>query len=734
MDKAEKGPMTTDNCEHIQKVAQYLNGTLATPDAVEFETHIGNCEACTQELSRTLDSGAEPEWLRLLKSQAIALPPASIEKSADATARYSKVRIAGTGGMSVVWEGWDRATQQTVAMKFLNARYSSVPGLQRLIQEATALKRLTHTNIVNVHALIANASEPVLVMEFVEGMTLSKWQQGQPIAPADASEILLAIAAALDHAHSNGVIHRDLKPSNILLQSATPRVLPRGDGNKLLVKLSDFGLAKISGDCSLTATGEKPGTPGYMAPEQLSADDQSSHSSDIYSAGVLLYELLTGRPPFIASDPGVVLLLIQAADPTPPRMLLPMIPVDIETICLKCMCREPEGRYGTAAELSRDLQSFLDGRPISARPPGMLEKFRKWARRNRTLATLLITTLAGLTATCALSLIALNGHINARRLADEAKLSADRATQKEKDLRERAELAEVNARQKAELESVLRGRHQDVLLKVMALADNNLKTAAQNKQPQLPITGNSLLNPDFLATEVLRDYVLFLTDSSKPLDWNDLELTIRYLTFKSLAGSFTDIDAVLASVDEALSIFEDHPRDPLLFVDFVRVRQNFFTFDMTQSEVLQENFLQWMRIADQFLDQARGQSSDINRAKSLLAARDKALVEARAMAMVMKQIPAVTPVVFSDALQRLMRAHQQPLPHDLPTSLVAMVDRLHVLCDNAATFLKLSDTAKSLDSLQSAREYLEHCRNHIPAAIVLQFEKEIQSIAEESGN
>ncbi|MGV2335240.1 MAG UNVERIFIED_CONTAM: hypothetical protein LVR18_14380 [Planctomycetaceae bacterium] len=277
------------------------------------------------------------------------------------------------------------------------------------------------------------------------------------------------------------------------------------------------------------------------------------------------------------------------------------------------------------------------------------------------------------------------------------------------------------------------GRHQDVLLKVMALADNNLQTAAQSRQPQTLSAGSDLLNPDYLATQVLRDYVLFLTDSSKPLDWNDLELTIRYLTFKSLAGSFTDIDAVLASVDEALSIFEDQPHDPLLFVDFVRVRQNFFTFDMTQSEVLQENFLQWMRIADQFLDQARGQSSDINRAKSLLAARDKALVEARAMAMVMKQIPAVTPVVVSDALQRLMRAHQQPLPHDQPTSLIAMVARLNVLCDSAAASLRLSDTSKSLDSLKSARAYLEQCRNLIPTAVVLQFEKEIQSIADQAG-
>jgi len=726
--------MTTDDCEHIQKVAQYLNGTLATPEAVEFETHIGSCAVCAQELSRTLDSGAEPDWLRLLKSQAIALPPASIEKSADPTARYSKVRIAGTGGMSVVWEGWDRATQQTVAMKFLNTRYSSVPGLQRLIQEAAALKRLTHANIVNVHALIANASEPVLVMEFVEGMTLSKWQQGQPIAPADAAEILLAIAAALDHAHSNGVIHRDLKPSNILLQSATPRVLPRGDGNNLLLKLSDFGLAKISGDCSLTSTGEKPGTPGYMAPEQLSADDQCSASSDIYSAGVLLYELLTGRPPFIASDPGMVLLLLKTTDPTPPRLLLPTIPVDIETICLKCMCREPEGRYQTAAALSRDLQCFFDGRPISAKPPGLLEEFRKWARRNRTLATLLITTLAGLTTTCVLSLVALNGHIAARKFADEAKVRADRAAKQEKDLRERAELAEITSRQKAELEASLRTRHQDVLLKVMAMADSNLRTSSQNRQSEASNNGTGLLNPEYLATEVLRDYVLFLTDSSKPLDWNDLELTIRYLTFKNLAGSFTDLDAVLACVDEALEILEDDPRDPLLFVDFVRVRQIFFTFDMTQAEVLQDSFLQWMRLAGQFLDQARGPSTDINRAKSLLAARDKALVEARNTALVMKQIPAVTPQIAADALQQLIRAHQQPLPHNLPTSIIAMVARLNVLCDSAAASLRLGDTSKSLNSLKAAREYLEQCRRLIPTMTVQQFEKEIQSNAEQAGN
>lgn len=723
--------MTAGNCEHTRNVADYLNGALCSADAAEFERHLNTCGPCSLKLSQTLESPDEPDWLRLLKETAIKPPAESHENRADVEGRYAKIRIAGSGGMSVVWEGWDRTAQQPVALKYLHARNSSVPGLQRLLQEATALRRLEHPHIVSVHELIASVSEPVLVMEYVEGMTLSRWQQGQPVSPEDATEITLVLATALQHAHERGVIHRDLKPSNILLQTQTPRTLPRDPRGTPLVKLSDFGLAKISGDRSLTITGEKPGTPAYMAPELVCDGGECSVSSDIYAAGVLLYELLTGRPPFIASDPGIVLLLIRASDPTPPRLLLPVLPADLETICLKCLSRQPEDRYGSASELVNDLQAFQCGRSISARPPGSLVKFRKWANQNRTLAALLISTILGLTATCMLSLVALNRHIASRKLAEQANALAELTATKERDLRERAEQAETTAKERAELEAALRARHQDVLLKVIALADDNLRAAAQSTPPRMPAGTNNrpgLLNADYIATEVLRDYVVFLTDSSRPLDWNDLELTIRYLAFKNFAGSFEDVNGALAHADEALAIFENNPRDPLQFVDFVRTRQLFFSFDLPQSEMLQETFLTWMRIAGQFLQQAHRLPADDRRAVALLAARDKALVEAHDTATTMEQIPTVAPTSVITALDQFSRALRQPLPHATRASTTALVLQVTAYCDLAAVLGKTGNQDAVKKSLESAREFLDQQRHHIPPGAVLKLEQRINSL------
>lgn len=740
--------MTAGNCDHTRKVSDYLSGALSSAEAVEFEGHLNTCGTCTLSLSQTLESPDEPDWLRLLRASAISPPAESVESRVDRDNRYVRVRMAGSGGMSVVWEGWDRTAQRPVALKYLHARNSSVPGLQRLLQEATALRRLEHPHIVGVYELVASAPEPVLVMEYVEGMTLSRWQQGQPVSPRDATEITLVMATALQHAHERGVIHRDLKPSNILLQTQSPRMLPRDDRGTPLVKLSDFGLAKISGDRSLTITGEKPGTPAYMAPEQVCDGGRSSVASDIYAAGVLLYELLTGRPPFIASDAGVVLLLIQASDPTPPRLLLPVLSAELETICLKCLSRQPEDRYGTASELAHDLQAFLCGRPISARPPGPLVIFRKWARRNRMLAALLISTIVGLSATCLLSLVALNRHIASRDLAEQANVLAELTAKKERELRERAEQAETNASERAELEAALRARHQDVLLKVIALADSSLRTAAQNTPARIaspganPAVGTAagtnsspgLLNADYLATEVLRDYVLFLADSSRPLDWNDLELTIRYLAFRNFAGSYEDVNAALARADEALDIFESNPRDPLQFVEFVRIRQLFFSFDLPQSEVLQETYLTWMRIAGQFLQQAHALPAGERRMTALLAAREQALMEAHNTASIMQQIPTVAPTSVISALDQLGRALRQPLPHAQRPSPAALALQLYTDCDMAGVAEKAGDHDAAKKSLESAREFLDQQRHHIPPGIVLQVEQRIRSLTQPSND
>lgn len=719
--------MNAGRCDRVTEVADYLSGVLEAAEAVGLEQHMNTCGVCRSTLSQTLDSAVEPAWLSLLRTSGITPEVSQPHVSAGSAGRYSKVRVAGSGGMSVVWEGWDNALQRTVALKYLHASHSSVAGIQRLLQEADALRRLAHRNIVTVYDLIASGHEPVLVMEYIDGMTLSKWQHGQPIAALDAAELTLAIVAALQHAHGSGIIHRDLKPSNILLRTDTPRVLPRDESGELAVKLSDFGIARIIGDHSLTATGERLGTPAYMAPEQITGDGECSFASDIYATGVLLYELLTGRPPFVASEPSVVLLLIQSAEPTPPRVLIPMLPRDIETICLKCLSRRPADRYQTAAELLGDLRAFLNGEPISAKPPGWLKVCRKWATRNRTVTALFASTTLGLIATCVLSLVALNSHRSRLAMAEQAGELATATAKDEKLLRERAELAEADANVKAQMEMALRQRHQDVLLKVITLADSNMRAGLANGQPPITNTSTSLLNPEYLATEVLRDYVFWLTDASRPLDWNDLELTVRYLGFKRLAGSFEDLETALVRVDEALEDFEHRPPDPEKFVEFVRTRQMFFAFDLPQSETLLQSFAQWMRIAELFLTQAEQTAKDDPRSSRLLAAREQAFREAHAAASTMKLFPNPAPDSGVKALRQLDRAMRAGLPHDSSFSRAILVLRFRVLCDLADACGSLGDHAAAAEAMQSARDYLQRNRSQIPPEIALQLEQQLDT-------
>ena len=284
----------------------------------------------------------------------------------------------GRGGMGIVYRARDVRLGRIVALKtLLEARYATPEQIERFLDEARAVARLRHPNIVAIHAIGEHEGRPYLSLEYVEGGSLARRLVSGPMAPRPAAELVETVARAIDAAHRAGVVHRDLKPGNVLL---TAEGVP---------KVGDFGLAKLlDSDSALTGSGQVMGTPSYMAPEQ--AEGHSSRvgpAADVYAMGTILYQALTGRPPFLGDSALETIRLVTTTEAVPPTRLRPDVPRDLETICLKCLEKDPARRYASAAGLADDLRRFLDGRPIlrvrSARPAGCsagLSATARWPR------------------------------------------------------------------------------------------------------------------------------------------------------------------------------------------------------------------------------------------------------------------------------------------------------------------------------------------------------------------
>ena len=225
----------------------------------------------------------------------------------------------------------------------------------RFLLEAQAVARLRHPNIVQVHEIGEHDGRPFFSLEFVEGGSLDKKLAHTPQPPAEVARLMELLARAMHHAHEHNILHRDLKPANVLLST---------DGQP---KVTDFGLAKQLDDVGQTHTGAIMGTPSYMAPEQAAGRiHELGPAADTYALGAILYEMLTGQPPFKGASLYDTLDLVRNTDPVPPRQMVPKVPADLETICLKCLEKEPAKRYGSAAELADDLRRFLNHEPIRA--------------------------------------------------------------------------------------------------------------------------------------------------------------------------------------------------------------------------------------------------------------------------------------------------------------------------------------------------------------------------------
>ncbi len=299
--------------------------------------------------------------------------------------QYEILEEIARGGMGVVFTARQQKLGRIVALKMILAgKLADAADVQRFHREAKAAGRLKHPNIVPVHEIGEHEGRHYFTMDFVDGRSLAEEIREESLAPRRAAQILRTAAEAVQFAHEQGTVHRDLKPANVLLT---------GDD---VPHITDFGLAKMlqsvdeESRAELTASGQILGTPSYMSPEQASGKQELvGPASDIYSLGSILYACLTGRAPFVADSPVDTLLQVMKKEPVSPRELTPSVPKDLETICLKCLTKEPHRRYGTAQELADDLNRFLEGRPVIARPIGAISKTARWCRRNKAVAALL---------------------------------------------------------------------------------------------------------------------------------------------------------------------------------------------------------------------------------------------------------------------------------------------------------------------------------------------------------
>lgn len=312
---------------------------------------------------------------------------------------YEVLEELGRGGMGVVYKARQLALNRLVALKMVLAGGGTPESeLARFHLEAEAAAQLQHPNIVQVYEVGTcdvglGKRCPFMVMELVEGPSLHEWlKQGLPPSEA-AADLVAVIARAVHAAHQRGIIHRDLKPANILLAVGFTAAEVAADGPKVpsdktlhpqAAKIADFGLAKrLQSDSQLTQSGTIVGTPAYMPPEQASGNRSAvSTLSDVYSLGAILYEVLTGRPPFQAETPMATLLQVISEPVQPPRQLNAKLDATLETICLKCLAKEPGERYGSAEALADDLERWRRGEPIAAQAPGLATLLRHWLRQN----------------------------------------------------------------------------------------------------------------------------------------------------------------------------------------------------------------------------------------------------------------------------------------------------------------------------------------------------------------
>jgi serine/threonine protein kinase/tetratricopeptide (TPR) repeat protein len=367
-----------------------------------------------------------------------------------AIAGYEVLEELGRGAMGVVYKARHLRLGRLVAIKMILAGpHAGARDLARFEAEARTVARLRHPNIVQIHEIGEQDARPYLCLELLEGGSLAQHLQGRALPPQAAARVVQTLARAVQYAHEQGIVHRDLKPANILLavssqQSAVSpeRPLLTAESCPLTAtpKITDFGLARLlDGDPNAgggPSTAGPVGTPPYMAPEQAGGKvGGADRATDVYALGAILYEALTGRPPFLGATVYETLEQVRTLDPVPPRRLQPTVPRDLETICLACLRKEPGKRYAGAGALADDLARFTRGEPIHARPTPAWERVYKWCRRRPAHAALVAVGLVlagGLLATALVGeRVEANRVAKVREQADELVLLGQEAMERQ---------------------------------------------------------------------------------------------------------------------------------------------------------------------------------------------------------------------------------------------------------------------------------------------------------------
>jgi serine/threonine protein kinase/tetratricopeptide (TPR) repeat protein len=370
---------------------------------------------------------------------------------------YEILQEIARGGMGVVYKARQKKANRIVALKMiLSGQLAGPEEVNRFYTEAEAAANLDHPNIVPVYDVGEVNGQHYFSMGYVDGPSLKQRVQQGPLPPREAAQLVKTIAEAVHYAHQKGVLHRDLKPANVLLQTAMSdeRSGMRDEGSSasksiishpssFIPRISDFGLAKrLDEESGQTHTGQVMGTPSYMPPEQAAGKiAELGPAADVYSLGAILYELLTGRPPFQAASALEILAQVLKQDPIAPLSLNARIPRDVETITLKCLEKEPAKRYGSARELADDLGRYLDGEPIVARPVSAVERVWRWSRRHPAAAGAIAAVVVGLLSVSALSVALWNTNANLRRANRAEAAATHEATTKQKEAEDAAQVA-----------------------------------------------------------------------------------------------------------------------------------------------------------------------------------------------------------------------------------------------------------------------------------------------------
>ena len=328
------------------------------------------CLEMLERIAVDLSAGDPAQDVPPSSDNTIAFSKSTTERSGEFGA-YELLEEIGRGGMGVVYKARQRDLDRTVAIKMILAGHLASPEHVRRFQaEAKAAAGLRHPNVVDIHEVGQLHGQHYFAMDYIDGESLAERVAQRPVGMSESVRMMAQVARAVAHLHNHQIVHRDLKPSNILLDSDEQPYV------------TDFGLAKMFANSDETASGAILGTASYMSPEQAAGRSADvGPPSDVYSLGCILYELLTGRPPFAEANPLDTLMQVLTREPTLPRQLNRKIPRSLELICLKCLSKSPDDRYQSADGLANDLERFLKGETLSARPPHPAQRAWNWARR-----------------------------------------------------------------------------------------------------------------------------------------------------------------------------------------------------------------------------------------------------------------------------------------------------------------------------------------------------------------